>query len=111
MSVGDSTAAAMHTPVSTANATPKRTSLLGIPAELRLKIYDYALQDVHLTVWYRIGTRGNTKRSAHALLQVCRLVRVEIRPVFFSAITFDFPDRHAGGHERLGSGGGSSGAF
>ncbi|KAK5119452.1 hypothetical protein LTR85_007552 [Meristemomyces frigidus] len=82
----------MATPAPLTNTAPKQASLLGLPAELRLKIYDYALGDASLKLRHRITYRGHTIRNICALLQVCRGMGLEMHPVFFSTVTFDFQD-------------------
>lgn len=71
---------------------PARLSLLGLPVELRLRIFEYALQDVHLKLRHRLACCGHTIRNAWALLQISSVVRREVRLPFFETVTFEFRD-------------------
>lgn len=71
---------------------PKAATLLGLAAELRLKIYEDALEHSHVKLCHRSTVRAPILRNDCALLQVCRLIRNEVLPTFYSTIVLEFLD-------------------
>jgi hypothetical protein len=57
---------------------PKRLSLLGLPAELRLHIYHYVAADIVVT---------NRRVTLPSMLAVCKSVREEMKDVCFDWLT------------------------
>ncbi|KAK3671770.1 hypothetical protein LTR78_008315 [Recurvomyces mirabilis] len=74
----------------------RRASLLGLPAELRLRIYSFYLRDL-LVIVHRQNTshKGPDDLSYHhTILEVCRTIRREIHIPFLQTITFELRDLH-----------------
>jgi len=82
-----------------------RASLLGLPTELRIQIYNYILPGISIKLSDRLPYRTHTisnrdVRSACAWLQICRLIRHELHNDFYSTVTFEvqegFPSHKLG---------------
>lgn len=86
--------------------TTKKTTIPPTPAELRLHIYSYALPEPN-TLCFRNDGRiklvkakktldvwqtTSTKHQEPPLLQVCKLTRREMLPLYYGAQTFEFKD-------------------
>lgn len=67
----------------------QRNTLLGLPAELRIPIYEYAVQDAKV----KLGPRmKHHDPSAWTLLSACRQVRQEAYSIFFAGVQFEIRD-------------------
>ncbi|KAF2095199.1 hypothetical protein NA57DRAFT_79686 [Rhizodiscina lignyota] len=72
-------------------------SFLDLPAELRLQVYQYVLDDIlHMIschpFWIHLGMTAYDYRGSdgYALPSVCRLFRAEILPLVFGKIRYEF---------------------
>lgn len=69
-----------------------RASLLGLPTELRLAIFEYALVDTGISLWRRKQKPSDNIRSAWAYLQIDHRTRQEVRPLLFETAVFALCD-------------------
>lgn len=77
-------------PTSTA-APMSQASLLGLPSELRLRIYDLYLEDLHIALRRPEPCQGsqNDTGTQSTILDVCRTIRKEIYTSFLQTVTFE----------------------
>lgn len=71
-------------PVQSSDNQP-HSPLLALPAELRLKVYEYVLQDPVIRI-RRTESQQRTVRNVFALAEICRLVRREAYPLLLPSI-------------------------
>lgn len=76
---------------------PPRASLLGLPAELRVAIFEYALQHVHtrLRDWLLKGKPSSHQYCLHwpwSIMHINRQIRDEVVPTFYQHVRFEIFD-------------------
>lgn len=70
-----------------------RASLLGIPVELRLNIFEFILSDSRVRLSpNKAPQREYGTKSALAYIQICRKIREECLAPFYGCCTFEFRD-------------------
>ncbi|KAF2724015.1 hypothetical protein K431DRAFT_282280 [Polychaeton citri CBS 116435] len=74
------------------NNNPPEASLLGLPTELRLQIYSRLLDSTHLKLRHRLLFQSHGVQNPWAYLQICQIVRSEIRELFFTTVVWEFHD-------------------
>ncbi|KAK4556185.1 hypothetical protein LTR86_006882 [Recurvomyces mirabilis] len=77
-----------------------RATLLGLPAELRLRIYGFYLEELLVkTPRQSTSHKGPEESSCHeTILDVCRTIRREIRIPFLQTVTFELREIHTERH-------------
>ena len=76
-----------------------QASLLGLTVELRRRIYDYLLVDASFRLpdedieHDRLPSSGKGVRNVWASLEICKTIRDEMEPLFFSETAFMIDDR------------------
>ena len=73
---------------SASDTSSAHATFLGLPPELRVRVYDYTLDCVCLFIRPRATGHVRSNSNATALLRVSRLVRHESQPVFYSTVLF-----------------------
>lgn len=73
------------------DATPP-ASLLGLPTELRLAIFEYTFADTHIHLRHRQQRSSQDVRTPWACLQINRHFRQEALPLFYETAVFKLLD-------------------
>jgi hypothetical protein len=69
-----------------------RASLLGLPVELRLQIYNYLVTNVHINLRRPWSYRDYTDRKPWSWLHISQQTRAEILPIFYQSVQFQVLD-------------------
>lgn len=72
--------------------TIPRASLLGLPTELRLTIFEYGLVNAHINLRHRRQRSCEDLRSPWTFLQIDRRTRQEVLPLFYETAVFNLLD-------------------
>ena len=90
---------AYRAPRSLAVTAPPRASFLGVPPEIRIKVYQVLFSGMCLRVWHywRSMYRMHMSCYANAIVATCRQVNTEAWPIFLASTEVEFVyDPHMG---------------
>ncbi|KAF2160572.1 hypothetical protein M409DRAFT_28957 [Zasmidium cellare ATCC 36951] len=69
-----------------------RACLLGLPAELRLTVFEWALADSHVNLRHQRKRPTEDIRNPWAYLQINSQIRQEVLPIFYETVAFKLQD-------------------